>query len=105
MNIEREALEKEIVFRTEQDSRIKSGQKAGVPVNGRDHQSIKNSLEGALQKYSQKFEGVGMIRVRSLVTDRQYLDRLINFLEPGHRMFAFRINPDINECYRGVARD
>ncbi|TGO34751.1 hypothetical protein BHYA_0183g00030 [Botrytis hyacinthi] len=97
-------LEHEIIFENRQDSRIKPGQKAGVPVNGRD-QFIKNFLEGALQKRSQKFEGVGMIRVKSLIIDREYLDRLIKYLEPGHRMFKFRIDPDINECYRGVARD
>ncbi|KAF7900317.1 uncharacterized protein EAF01_007619 [Botrytis porri] len=87
-----------------QDWEIKSGQ-AGAPLNGRDHQIIKNLLEGAVQKKSEKFEGVGMIRMWSLFTDRAYLDILIKRLKPGHGMQAYRIKPVINKYYRGVAPD
>ncbi|KAF5874588.1 uncharacterized protein Bfra_004599 [Botrytis fragariae] len=104
LNHEKENLEEEIRLGSKKDWEIKSGQ-IGVPLNGRDHQYIKNFLEGALQKKSEEFEGLGMIKVWSLITDREYLDMLIERLEPGHGMFTFRINPVINECYRGVAGD
>ncbi|KAF7944806.1 uncharacterized protein EAE97_005439 [Botrytis byssoidea] len=102
---ERKYLEHEIRSIYKQDLRKKLGQEVGIPLNGRDHQIIKSLLEGALQERFEKFGDIGMIREWSLMTDREYLDRLIKYLEPGHRMFTFRIHPDINECYRGVARD
>ncbi|KAF7931573.1 uncharacterized protein EAE98_004309 [Botrytis deweyae] len=102
---EKEKLEHEIEWTSRKDLRIKLGQEFGVPLNGRDHQIVKNLMDGALQEISDKFEGVGKIRVWSLSTDREYLDRLISYLKPGHRMHTFRINPDIKKCYRGVAHD
>ncbi|TGO18001.1 hypothetical protein BTUL_0013g00770 [Botrytis tulipae] len=83
---ERESLEHEIRLAYKQDLRIKLGQEGGIPLNGRDHQISKNLLEGALQERFEKFGDIGMIRAWSLMTDREYLDRLIKYLEPGHHL-------------------
>ncbi|KAF7900969.1 hypothetical protein EAF00_003190 [Botryotinia globosa] len=101
---EKEDLEKDIKFRRKQEWEIRSGQ-GEAPVNGRDHQVIKNFLESALQKRFETFEGVGSIRVWGLFSDRVYLDRLISRLQPGHGMQAYRIKPVINKCYRSVAHE
>ncbi|KAF7918319.1 hypothetical protein EAE99_008915 [Botrytis elliptica] len=104
LNHEKKILEKEIEHRMKQDWEIKSEQ-VEAPVNGRDHQIIKNLLEGALQEKCEKFEGFGRIKLWSLFTDRVYLDRLIKRLQPGHGMQTCRIKPVIKKRYRGVARD